>query len=85
MCFNTMIRTIENEKLMGYNYTNVLSPRHCFQFADDTAFATAAQEDSQTLLNVFTRRCQWANLKIFIDKCRYIFWCKKEWEVVNSI
>ena len=72
MCFNTLIRTIENEKvkLLGYNYENALSPRHWFQFADDTALATATQEDSQALLNVFTKWCQWANFKISIDKCR---------------
>ena len=50
MCFNTLIRTIENEKikLLGYNYTNT-------QFADDTALAIATQEDSQALTNVFTK------------------------------
>ena len=53
MSLNTLIRTIENEKikLLAYN----LSPRHCFQFADDTARATATQEDSQALLNVLTK------------------------------
>ena len=53
MSLNTLIRTIENEKikLLAYN----LSPRHCFQFADDTALATATQEDSQALLNVLTK------------------------------
>ena len=72
MCFNTLIRTIEKEKikLLGYNYTNALSPHDSFQFADDTALATATQEDSQASLNVFPEWCQWANLKICIDKCR---------------
>ena len=59
-CFNTLIRTIENEKikLMGYSYTIALIPRHWLQFADDTALATATQEDSQALLNVFINWCQ---------------------------
>ena len=72
MCFNTLIRTIEKEKikLLGYNYTKSLSPHDSFQFADDTALATATQEDSQASLNVFAEWCQWANLKICIDKCR---------------
>ena len=63
---------IENEKikLIGYNYTNALSPRHWFQLADDTALATTTEEDSQALLNVFAKWCQWLNLKIYIDKCR---------------
>ena len=57
MCFNTLVRTIENEKikLLGYNYTSALSPRHWFQFADDTTLATGTQENSQVLLNVFIK------------------------------
>ena len=44
MCFNTLIRTIENKKkLMGCNYTSALTLRHWFQFTDDTALATATQ------------------------------------------
>ena len=72
MCFNTLIRTIENEtiKLLRYNYTNALSPRHWFQFADDIALATTTQKDSQALLNVFSKWYQWANFKICIGKCR---------------
>ena len=57
MCFNTLVRTIENGKikLLGYNYTSALSPRHWFQFADDTTLATGTQENSQVLLNVFIK------------------------------
>ena len=70
MCFNTLIRTIENEKIkfMGHSYTNVLTPRHWFQFGDDTAFATATQEDSQALLNVFSKWCQQAKF-FYLYKC----------------
>ena len=73
MCFNTLIRNIENEKikLMGYKYTNALTPHHWFQFANDTALATATKEDRQTLLNVFSKWCQWANFLICISKCKY--------------
>ena len=72
MCFSTLIRTIGNEKikLCGCNCTNALSPCHWFQFAYNTALATATQKDSQVLLNVFTKWWQWANFKICIDKCR---------------
>ena len=77
--FNTLIRTIENEKvkLMGYNYTIALTPRHWFQFGDDPALATATQEDSQALLNVVSKWCQWANFLICISKCK-CFGIKKE-------
>ena len=70
MSFNTLIRTIENEKvkLLGYNYKNALSSRHWFQVKD--ALATATQEDNQALLNVFIKWCQWGNFKICIDKSR---------------
>ena len=72
MCFDTLIRTIGNEtiKLMGYNYTNALTPRHRFQFASDTALATATQEDSQAFLNVFSKWCQWGNFLICISNCK---------------
>ena len=72
MCFNTLMRPTENEqsKLLGYNYTNALSLRHWFQFADDTALATTTQEEIQALLNVFTKRCKCVNFKICIDRCR---------------
>ena len=53
---------------MGYSYTNALSPRHWFQFADNTALEAAAEEDSQALLNAFTKWCQWTNLH---SKCKY--------------
>ena len=55
---------------MGYIYKNALSPGHWFQFGDDIALATATQEDSQALLNSFSKCCQWADFKICIDKCR---------------
>ena len=70
MCSNTLIRTTENEKikLMGYNYTNALTPRHGFRFADDTAIATAIQGNSKALLNVLSKRCQWAKFLICVSK-----------------
>ena len=50
MCFNTLIRTIENEKikLMGYNCTSALTPRPWIQFADDTALSTTTQDTKLT-------------------------------------
>ena len=72
MCLNTLIRTIGNEniKLMGYNYTHALTPRHQLQFANDTALPTATQEDSQAFLNVFSKWCQWGNFLICISNCK---------------
>ena len=71
MCFNTLIKCIDQEKikLIGYNYCDTLQPRHWFQFADDTTITTATIEDIQALLNVFTKWCHWAKFKIRIDKC----------------
>ena len=52
MCFNTLIRTIENKKkLMGCNYTNALTLRHWFQFTDDTALGTATQRCWMSLVS----------------------------------
>ena len=57
MIVNTLIRTIDEEKIrcMGYNFRNSLSPRNWFQFADDSALITSTEQDSQLLLNVFTK------------------------------
>ena len=62
MCFNALTRTIENDKIKAYGdiitHNYALSPLHWFQFADDIALATATQEDSQSLLNIFSKWCQ---------------------------
>ena len=54
---------------MGYVAEKTLSPRHLFQFADDTAIVTALEGDNQRLLNLFTKWSFWADLKIGVDKC----------------
>ena len=45
LCVNTLIRSIESEKVgyLGYVLDKILSPRHWFQFADDTAIITAKE------------------------------------------
>jgi hypothetical protein len=69
---NTLLKTIDTEKIraMGYNCCDSLRPRHWFQFADDSALVTSTAEDSQSLLNVFTKWCHWAGLKICPRKCK---------------
>ena len=71
MCVNTLINTIEDKRIkcMGYIAEKILSPRHWFQFADDTAIVTALEEDNQRLLNLFTKWSSWADLGIRVDKC----------------
>ena len=71
MCFNTWIKCIDRKeiKLIGYSCCNTSQPRHWFQFADDTAVTSAIVEDSQVLLNVFTKWCHWAEFKVRFDKC----------------
>ena len=45
LCVNTLIKSIENEKVgcLGYVLEKILSPRHWFQFADDTAIITVLE------------------------------------------
>ena len=71
MIVNTLIKTIDDEKikLMGYSYCKSLLPRHWFQFADDSAVVTSTEIDNQLLLNVFTKWCNWSGLMIKVDKC----------------
>ena len=72
MVINTLIKTIddEKEKCLGYNYGDIMSSRHWFQFADNSALPTSTEEDSQLLLNVFTKLCTWASLIIKVSKCK---------------
>ena len=69
---NALLQTIDHEKirLMGYSYSESIRPRHWFQFADDSALVTSTEEDSQALLNVYTKWCYWAGLKICPRKCK---------------
>ena len=79
MCVNTLIKTIDNEKLkcLGYVYDNTITHKHWFQSADDTAIVTALESDNQLLVNVFSKWSQWADLKVRVDKC-HVFGMKKE-------
>ena len=72
LILNTLINTIKSEKIefMGYFYQNCLSPKHWFQFADDTAIATALDSNNQHLCNVFLKWTSWADLTIKVSKCR---------------
>ena len=72
ICFNSLLKCIDDEqiKCVGYVYSDAMTPRHWFQFADDSTIATATDEDSQHLLNVFTKWCQWSCFAIRIDKCK---------------
>ena len=71
MCINTLIKCIEDERICstGYCYCDSLTPRHWFQFADDTALVTATEEDNQALFNIFIKWCHWSGLQVRVDKC----------------
>ena len=72
MVINTLIKTIDEEMIrcMGYNFCNSLARRNWFQLADDSALVTSTEQDSQLLLNLFTKWCKWANLLVRVDKCK---------------
>ena len=57
LIFNTSINTVNSGKVkcMEYVYQGCLSPKHCFQFADDTAIVTALEKDNHLLCNVFIK------------------------------
>ena len=78
LIINTLIQSINNDKVkcLGYVYDVASSPRHWFQFADDTAIVSALQEDNQLLCNVFSKWTTWADLIIRIDQC-HTFGMKK--------
>ena len=78
LIINTLIQSIKNDKVkcLGYVYDIASSPKHWFQFADDTAIVSALEEDNQLLCNVFSKWTTWADLIIRIDKC-HTFGIKK--------
>ena len=53
-----------------HEFFNSLAPRSWFQFVDESALATSTEQDSQLLLNLFTKWCKWANLIVPVDKCK---------------
>ena len=71
LILNTSINTIKSEKVecMGYVYNGALQPKHWFQFAGNTAIATALERDNQLLCNAFRKWSTWADLIILVDKC----------------
>ena len=75
---NTLIKTVKSEKVecMGYVYQGCLSPKHWFQFPDDTAIKTALEKDNQLLSHFFLKWITWADLIICMCKC-HTFGIKK--------
>ena len=57
MIVNTLIKSIDHEKVscMGYSSSKTLLSCHWFQFADDSAITTSSEKDNQLLLNVFNK------------------------------
>ena len=47
----------------------MFQPVHWFQFADDAAVINRGEKENHTLLNCFTRWCQWADFVMRVDKC----------------
>ena len=52
--FNQHIKQKEYEQL-GYKLSKYFSPRHWYQFADDTSVITGQEYEAQILLNAFIR------------------------------
>ena len=70
LCFNTLIRYIADQKFQQFGFTlNSLNPTYWFQFADYAAVITGLERENQILLNHFTLWCNWAGMKIRVDKC----------------
>ena len=61
---------------MGYVYDGTLAPKHCMQFADDTALVTSLESDNQYLCNAFVNCSTWAGLMIKVSKY-HVFGMKK--------
>ena len=75
MCFNIFIKFVKQEKYnqLGFSLHDetdrLFQPVHWFQFADDAAVITTNERENKSLLNCFSRWCQWACMFIHVNKC----------------
>ena len=87
VCFNSLMRTIMQPKYhqLGYLWgtNNTAWGRSWMQFADDAIIVASNDRNAQTLLDVFTAWCHWADMRIRIDKC-HSFGMRKEHNVFQQ-
>jgi hypothetical protein len=73
MCFNPLMKMVTQEKYeqLGYMWgpTAKLHSRSWLQFADDTALISHDIRGAQALLDLNSAWCEWADMKIRVDKC----------------
>ena len=74
ICFNTLMLTLKQPKYASLGYlwsTPTGKSNECrwLQFADDAIVITNNDKTAQVFLNIFTAWCQWAQVKIRLDKC----------------
>ena len=67
---NTFIQSVKHEQYeqFRYKFMRYLTPRHCYQFDDDTAVISGLESENQILLNLFSRWCSWVDMIIRVDK-----------------
>ena len=72
LCINSFIRTLQKKEFeqLSYRSNKLLTPRNWFQFADDAIAISATEYENQTLVNAFSRWCNWAKMRIRPDKCQ---------------
>ena len=66
LIINTFIQQIKQKEYeqLGYKFSKYFSPRHWYQFVDDTSIISGQEFEAQILLNAFTRWCTWSNMII---------------------
>lgn len=73
LCFNSLMTIVNQDVYRQHGYTTRLNQRffhiNWLQFADDALAIAKSAKSLQILLNVFVAWCQWADMKIRIDKC----------------
>ena len=73
ICFNPLMQTVIQSKYLHLGYmwgpNADLRSRSWLQFADDTVLISDNIKSAQSLLNLNAAWCEWAEMKIRIDKC----------------
>ena len=71
MLMNTFVQYIKTPAFaqFGYRFSGMFSHRNWLQFADDAAAISGLESENQTLLNAFSRWCNWSKMTLRVDKC----------------
>ena len=73
LIISIFIQSVKHEQCeqFRYKFMRYLTPRHWYQFANDTAVISSLESENPIPPNLFSRSCSWADMIIRVDKCHF--------------